>query len=409
MPWRSGSSSSEVATTIPSNLSHDRKRRKYLYPAIALLLATSTIVIVALSIVGSKSTATSVSPVYLAGTSSLSCETVGRCILAGTESTSNGGSTPVVVLTRDAGSSWKFGSLPIGLGQSTIQNISCWSPRNCVAVTSYGGVIGTTNGGVRWRVSGRVSVEPSNSFSDLTLRCFATNRCVLLDGGNLVALGGVGRNWKAVALPTSGDGELPTVSSFDCTESLECVAVGSIFNRIEVHPVLWTSVDEGLTWSMHLVPTQLPGNLDGITCPSSRLCYAITDNLAAVAIRIHLEGNAVTTSAPLRVNPSSDVHLDGPGLTSTSIACSSEKECMAFGVGSDPFIESSSEDSIELTANSGSSWQAVPLGALAPVSVECPNQRYCAALDLNNGELSNSILISRNEGRTWTIVQPHLK
>lgn len=259
-------------------------------------------------------------------------------------------------------------------------DISCPSPRLCVASDAWGNIFTSTHPRRRgWRHA-VVKGPGANGFDARNLSCPSTRLCVSVSVAGIASSNrpaGGGRTWTVSPLPAPLGG----VGTVGCSPSL-CVA-GDLADNLLVSR---TPAAGAAAWGRFNLG-QGYNTLESISCPSSDLCVA-GDNA----------GNIISSSNPgdgaagwtARALPAMSIPFNY--YKPTSMSCPSASLCAAVSGSS---ILTSTDP-----AGGQAAWTATPLANPGMTSVSCPTPNLCLA-----GGIDGSILTSTapNGGQsTWT-------
>lgn len=253
------------------------------------------------------------------GVVDISCPSVSTCFAVGRSSAQGG----EVLKSVNTGATWQAQTLPSGVAEIT--SITCPSVSVCFATESYG-VLMTRDSGTRW--------APANT-------------------------------------PPG-----PTLTDIACPSIVICYAVGQ---SNQGNPYIVRTSDSGTRWTpADLVANQfvLQGfsGLSGISCPSTRVCYAIGGGEYLVT-----EDSGATWTIGAGLVNGAGVHSgSGLGPYGDTIVCLSTTRCLTngtthLGSGAIP-------SGILVTTDSGRRWVSEKLPLLMGVfGFSCPSTRVCFA------------------------------
>ncbi|GAC1437133.1 MAG: hypothetical protein NVSMB65_11350 [Chloroflexota bacterium] len=242
-----------------------------------------------------------------------------------------------------------------------------------------GTVLATTDGGhgwhqqsvgTKWGLRGIACVSVATCYSV----GYAETSVVTTDGG---------RTWRDPHTPRSPQ----ALAHVACATRLTCIAAGSspgAYTSLSYRILLTT--DGAHTWSYPRTPidrTAFP--MYGVACPGARVCYVV----GAYATILVTQDAGRTWE--VQHNPA----MDSSGLIPplTSVACASQRACMAVGGFPDSGL-------ILTTDDGGHTWTRQPSPARAALnSVTCPSAQACYVMGS-----SGTIVQTRDGGRTWTLL-----
>ncbi len=273
---------------------------------------------------------------------SVSCTSATYCVGVGSMSNTGAG---VAAITSNGGQSWLLGSVPSGI--KYIQNISCGSSTNCVALTGNGSpaVLYSTDSGATW--SQDATPLPSTVALLNDVSCGNATQCVFVARNSSTYATAYyssdgGQTWTISTLPS---GTFISIDSVSCIGGSLCVALGSgVSNYV---PVSFESSDGGATWTQ----LQLPPNLQevfGISCPGISTCYSSSNYGASTWGMLAFNATPVVTG----VSPSSgstggglSVTITGSGFTGATGISFGSVQATGFTVVNDSTIQVNSPTS----------------------------------------------------------------
>lgn len=300
----------------------------------------------------------------------ISCSTTVAC-------TAVAGNT--IISTTNAGATWTPQTDPLsGSGFDNLASVSCLNASSCFAFgTLYGNslqntgtVLSTSNGGNTWTstLSGFAGYLYSGSCSNVT-SCVAVGYDFTNNVAVILATTNAGGTW---AQQTSGTRN--SLYSISCASTQMCTAAGFI-------GTIDQTANGGSTWILYGNPLVNNSVLNGLSCPSSTVCYAVgfafTGNGNVAIIKTVDGGNTWTVQ-------DSGV----PGYL-WGIACPSVTVCYTVGASGQ----------ILATIDGGVTWvQQAGNNATTLYRIACPSTTVCyAAGGYNPGVL----LATTNGGATW--------
>ncbi len=304
------------------------------------------------------------------------------------------------------------GGVSGGETPSQLNDVSCWSVGNCVAVGQYplsnGAVaplIATETSGT-WS-TGTTVAAPTGAATGKNL--YASLDSIWCDvSGNCVASGqyldAAGKDHLMVSTESSGtwtpateltDSSAMKSSSFDfvvtdaisCTDDTDCTVVSSV-EMTSLVSMRWTEASGTWGSSSTFAAIGKEGSLlESITCPSSSFCVAVgaTGSTEQPAVATDVSG----TWSALKILPLPLLSPATNGGALTSVSCSSATECVAVGA----LTETGTQQLSEATATtwSNGSWSSLEPALTAPagtghgddvalISVDCLATVPCVAI-----------------------------
>jgi hypothetical protein len=314
-------------------------------------------------------------PAGVTFTSALACATATDCAAGGLYY----GHQSVYLTTRNGGHSWTVSSLPANVGQ--VINLDCVSVTTCRGLASVSGqmlspgfsfvadmrFVVTSDAGRHFTVAAFPKGE-----SIVSVSCPTASHCVAvgvydkldtgmapnLDHGVLLTSNDGGLTWRQRAWPAGfGPGATPEVT---CTDVSHCAMIGFVerngtLNEPPVgstsgkdaiqYNVIAFSADGGVRWAASTFPRVIPyPNIDVLTCPTSKNCYAAGGDLVpqqigrgwdAQSAMVAITNDAgrtwqrVTFAAPAAVPRG--MHADS-FMEIGQIDCPAANSCTAIGV-----------------------------------------------------------------------------
>jgi hypothetical protein len=336
------------------------------------------------------------------------CPSSTTCTAFGTSRLSNGSGTPVTLVQRWNGHSWRLQRTPNPgrAGGAQLLGTSCVSQSSCMAVgeSTLGTLAARWNGKV-WTIE--PTPRPAGAVSSGLdgVSCTSRSSCIAVGGADFTAFvvpGGTlaehwnGRRWSIQPTPTSkSPGVLNAVS---CTSASACTAVGGTPSKLLAER--WN----GTRWKVQHVPVPAGvhgGFLTGVSCTSASSCIAV--GIAG----FDSSGNPVGTIAErwnghawhIQQTPT----FTSPGDAFNAVSCTSASACTAVG-----------GTATKLLAErlNGTSWtiQATPTpkstqqgqGAFFN-GVSCPSSSACTAVALGLPSSGPFVLAERWNGTRWSI------
>jgi hypothetical protein len=306
----------------------------------------------------------------------VSCPAWNACIAVGSFVSSIGFSASAALVERWDGAKWSLESTPapVGAESSTLDAVSCTSPRACTAVgwfttrdhTGLNRTLAERWSGSRWSIV-RTSAPSSSVGAMLNgVSCPSPGVCVAVGvnypgaprggpfpptrvtaiahrggprrSGVMTLVGRLnGSKWSILRAHSATPGTLTGVS---CVSSSSCAAVGSV-DKVRHGSTItvafaehWRGSRRTTRWSP-AAAARAPSSLNAVSCLSARICTAVgwvtvrtkagQTNELPVAERWNGSGWSRQSSASRRNLESSG------GAVLNAVACSSSAECVAVG------------------------------------------------------------------------------
>ena len=179
-----------------------------------------------------------------------------------------------------------------------------------------------------------------------------------------------GRSWSQHHVPSAA-----VLYGATCASSAVCEVVGTSIRRAGL---IVSTTDGGHSWHVQRPPHR-SADLDAVSCPNTRTCVAVGDELPGGAVDgVGKEYGliAVTTDGGRTWTARPDAHaivLDG-------VSCSTATRRVVVGFTSNP-IQPSTPGIVLTTKNGGTSWlrAGVPAGRYVLRSVSCIETVRCMA------------------------------
>ena len=323
---------------------------------------------------------------------------------------------------------------PVAFETPPLSQISCGSSRDCLAITSIGGLAATNDGGAVW-----FTLPPLQNGNCLTtstcdvpkaVACSTASNCILsyyggsqstvltndlgltwtpinpnFDATNALACAvgtsvplceGIGNyrtgGWP-VDISTNGGGTFTSVSAavtdgstaaaVSCGSSSMCMAVGSS-TSVQV-----TTNTSG-TWTNAAIPTGITGlSLNAVSCPNGTTCLAVGN--AGTVVLFSLSGStwSVTNLTGTTGIPPGNLNLE-------AVACDSASTCSIFSGQTKPAL-SAQTTNLAPSGTTFSAITAVPSQAAGFTGAACAGTGNCFAVGFtNNGGVSGAVVLSTN-------------
>ena len=243
-----------------------------------------------------------------------------------------------------------------------------------------------------------------------------------------------GHSWSASTLPPG----VAVATAVSCVSATWCSAGGGLLDpksgdplaKKEMRdPVLLTTTDAGVRWTMHKVPippaieqipayrqfpaetTYWPGILDAVACTSPGVCDVVghvldaTSDAPVTPFRLEVlrttDGGVTWSRTVLPERPAeSGFELSG-GLdgTGAAISCPSAGQCVVLAEWS--LLRADGVVDAWRSTDSGRTWRETQVAGAQQIgsSLTCPTTRVCWG-----GPSANDILHSVDGGATWSLV-----
>ena len=324
---------------------------------------------------------------------SVACPSAGNCEGAGYYA---GATATDAMMVGESDGSWapsaQLTQLPSGAtGAAELDDVSCISPGNCVAVggfeffhqiyvapsvTNLQALVATETGGV-WQPASEVQLPPGAYTGDAqygvleSVDCTSVGNCVAVgyyvDGSeNDQAMVAVESNgvWGQAIEPTLPTHTISALSSVSCSSAGNCVAGGEERNAsgsalaIALTPGSSGWADPATTLiqapaNASTVPATAAAYLDSVSCPASGDCEATGEYAQGAsgvyqAMTVNQSGGVWSPAAEFDLTPSG---ASGGPLTDVlnSVSCTGVGNCVA--AGGYGYIDSNSEPMVAAETN----------------------------------------------------------
>jgi hypothetical protein len=277
----------------------------------------------------------------------VSCPSRTACIAVGHDTSSTGAGASLA--ERWNGHRWTIQSPPPDAGASSLLfDVSCMSPRMCMAVGSSTTPAGRTVpladrwNGVRWTItrprapsrSGGPPVSYLGAVSCVSsARCFAVGYTGNAAGtsGRTFAESWNGKRWTIERTPRQPGAAASFLSGISCVSMRSCVAAGFV-NRTTGPGSALIERWNGTAWSADRVPNPAGATsvqLSGISCASASACTAVGFFTIVTGIEVMIaerwDGVRWTLDRTLYPRGARFVQLSG-------VSCAAPGECTAVGL-----------------------------------------------------------------------------
>jgi len=294
---------------------------------------------------------------------------------------------------------------PPGKIDASLQNVSCASPTDCIAVGIYSTQLWGRTLIERWNGSNWAMMSspnpPGQTFAGLSdVSCTTPTSCIAVGhyetnhwARTLVERWN-GGGWSIMGSPNPPGQTFTGLFGVDCTTATTCIAVGTYETKNWARTLVerWS----GGGWVIGASPNPSGQNFAGlneIDCPSATSCYAV-GNVNARTLAEHWDG----AHWALQITPNPTGPRDG--LTLGSVTCVSDTDCTSVGAyfhDTPPFVFKNL-----IQHWNGVHWSAVgspdpTISAL--LGVTCVSTSSCYAVGLQiSGELQKHW-----DGAHWTV------
>lgn len=291
------------------------------------------------------------------GFSAVACPSVRLCVAADPDGNVFTSTSPT-----GGASSWRVGRvLPGREGQpNALVRLSCPSASLCVAANGHGDIASSSNpsaGAASWSVTHVARATTINAVSCVRSLCVATARTGVFWSRNPAAKH---PRWHATNLTSELTGA--GLWAISCPSMSLCVGGGAFDLATAVKPTGPASA-----WKIRRFP--ISHSLQGISCPTAKLCVAVDD-----------QGDVVASNAPAATRTRWRV-FDIPRTSSLSaVSCASQSLCVATGAG---YLMTSRHPTRGARAWRASS--GITLNGLT-----CPSASLCVGTDGGNGSVTVS-------------------
>jgi hypothetical protein len=223
---------------------------------------------------------------------SVSCASASACVAIGSHQNASG--YPLPLVERWHGQRWSIQTTPRPAGAigSSLNDVSCDSPKACTAVGNYYDGSGQELGLVeRWNGRGW-SIQPTHNPTGVTsshlngVSCTSPTSCTAVGGysagfilGTHFPAGGTlverwnGRRWSIQHTPFSG----ASLMSVSCASARACTAVGGFPGApTDAPPSAIAERWNGKRWSIQPTPRPVGIILNDVSCSSPTKCTAVS-------------------------------------------------------------------------------------------------------------------------------------
>jgi hypothetical protein len=256
------------------------------------------------------------------GLEDVSCASTGACTAVGAYYDSLGASR--LLVEQWNGSSWSVQTVPEPAGATTsdLAWVSCPSSSFCVAVgTTNAGPLVERWDGISWSIW-QVPVPPGGLGP---VSCPSSTSCIFVGGVSWDGSDWSTQSFHSIAAAKGGD-----VQDVSCTSSRSCIAVSDYTDRRGFEGWLGERWD-GTRWSTQVLPNPPQGEifvLSGVSCASSTACTTVGEYTvptgANYALAERWDGRRWSAQTVLP-----HVGQDSSGLN--AVSCTTRTSCTAVG------------------------------------------------------------------------------
>lgn len=310
---------------------------------------------------------------------------------------------------------------------STLNAISCWSARGCVAVGGFFPSCCQVKPfaeqwtGARWRLRRDLGPRDSPGYQLYGISCPSAHHCTAVGDGN-VGSGNIvslverwsGARWVRVRSPnprtSPGSGQAVSLSDVSCADQRDCVAVGSYSNgsRSRTRPL--AEIELGAHWVIlsPLASRRFNGALQSISCPATTACMAVGESFSR-RLRPGLGPRAAWTRPLAELwNGRRWVRQRLPAVAGSQaelvrVACASATNCTALG---DTAYGSTAAFAEHWN---GHRWRLETIAIPAPganlqfIGITCTAATNCTAVGQLPASPTASALVTQSFGNRWIL------
>jgi hypothetical protein len=334
----------------------------------------------------------------------VSCGSGSSCVAVGS---SGGTRSPSILLVESwNGTSWStqmaFGKP--GQVSANLDQVSCVGTSFCLAVgaDSLEDPIAEVSNGSSWKFTSPPAGGGGGGLQDVT--CLTTTDCIAVGPSEFFELGLAeqwnGKTWTELSTP-EGFGTLDGIS---CRSATDCMAVGDAESTSGESESIVTLAESwnGQDWTVTKTPNPAgseAAELLSTSCKGADSCVAVgaSENSAGVYTPLVETWNGQKWS----IASSAGTNLGSLGLT--GVSCPSSADCLAVGYTID---RTGSTDAFSEVWN-GSSWTAektpTPNGGAEVFGVQCSSASSSSSNCVSVGERARGALVESWNGTAWTI------
>jgi hypothetical protein len=350
---------------------------------------------------------------FLLQMTGVSCSTASAC-------TAVGWTDAGAVVLRFNGATWQLQPTPPPSGPpfttAMLNDVSCTSGSECVAIGSFAGTLAETWNGSAWSLSATPNMPGVLNSLLVAVSCPSSTACVAV-GNQETAAGGQtslveawnGSAWSIQHTPAVAGALTVMLSSVACTSSTACVAVGWYDSAAGTQEPLAEDWD-GHTWSIQSTPIPTgasQSSLAGIACPSPAACVAVGSYQTPTGHQLPFTARWNGSAWTIQPTPMPANALQGRLV---SISCASLTSCVAVGDYLNGAVNVGRGHAHQPMANlwNGTAWtsQSIDRPAGAPASyldaVSCAGAASCTAVGWFMGAAKTQTAMAESwNGTTW--------
>jgi photosystem II stability/assembly factor-like uncharacterized protein len=228
-----------------------------------------------------------------------------------------------------------------------------------------------------WSIQQRAVSTPS---SGSVISCPSVSRCVASEGNTVLTTIDGGTTWKTSALPSG----ISNLGGISCPTTRKCWAVGLGGVAYDDTSEMMATSDGGRTWTTESLPVGTEGLWGAISCPDTSHCWALT-----LVSEANGTGEVFTTDGGKTwIAGRLDIYGNPSGR---DISCSDRSSCWAADGSPSPHGEGTI---VELAGKYD------PTGTPPPANyngISCPTASHCWAV--TSGD---TVIRTTDAGDTWT-------
>ena len=300
---------------------------------------------------------------------------------------------------------WKVVAIPGD--HDAIASTSCYSLKDCVGVSAFSGqVIISKDAGNSW-----VALHPRNvgRFGFTSVKCLKTKFC--LATGQLGAMPSVGAgiytsqnggiNWGTSLKVLSPNNPKFRFSDISCPTADVCLVSGTTGSK----GVIYRTENSGEFWKSIVLPKQPPnGAIQAMSCPTSKVCYAVQGSKALVYKSLNGGLTWKSQLIPDSFNLFKNNKETPTGLD--AISCGSVSFCVAGGFIAHINLQGTTQPIKWVTTNGGKSWyftnSFASTGAKSTSAVSVHGIGCATNHDCTIGIFYGQVFKTTDAGKRWT-------